>query len=174
MEDLIARLRAVALGIPGVEEGESCNRVAFKGRTKGFLFVGDEGDRVVVLVSLDDSLAEAQALAEGAPEIFKVGATGWVTARFGRGQAAPLAVLERWIRESHRRLCTPLSAAQRRQMKAATGELAAKATKPKPGAKGTTKVAAKPKTGAKVSAEAKGGAKRVAKVSAKRATGRAR
>src|SRR5688572_1490587 len=153
MDDLIARLRAVALGIPGVEEGGSCNRVAFKGRTKGFLFVGEEGERVVVLVSLDDSLAEARALAEGAPENFKVGATGWVTARFGRGQAPPLAVLERWIRESHRRLCTPPSAAHRRRMKEGSGEREVKA------AKVEAKAAAKSKAGAKVAGEAKAAAK---------------
>ncbi len=62
-------LRGIALRYPEVEEGLSCNRVAFAARGKAFLFAGAGagGEGWVVLVKLRDSLAEAEALARKEP-----------------------------------------------------------------------------------------------------------
>jgi len=100
--DLAANLRTVALGLGQVDESVSCNKAAYKAGGKGFLYVGPEpGGGVNVMLKLRESLAEARALAEREPEVYAVGATEWVTARFVDG-AGPVAVLTRWIAESHR------------------------------------------------------------------------
>lgn len=101
-KDLAANLRSVALGLGQVEETVSCNKAAYKAGGKGFLYVGPEpGGGVNVMLKLRESLAEAQALAEREPDVYAVGSTAWVTARFADGMG-PLAVLTRWISESHR------------------------------------------------------------------------
>lgn len=101
-QDLAANLRSVALGLGRVEEGVSCDKSAYKAGGKGFLFVGPErGGGVNVMLKLRESLAEARSLAEAHPEVYSVGATAWVTARFADG-AGPVAVLTRWVAESYR------------------------------------------------------------------------
>ena len=101
-KDLAANLRTVALGLGQVEEGGSCDKSAYKAGGKGFLYVGPErGGGVNVMVKLRESLVEARALAEAQPEVYSVGATAWVTARFADG-AGPVAVLTRWVEESYR------------------------------------------------------------------------
>jgi hypothetical protein len=98
----IAALRRVAMRYPGVEEGGSCTRAAFRARGKGFLYLGSELDGYNALLKLRDSQPEAAALQAEQPGCYKVGTGGWVTLRFGPEDAPPRGLLERWIDESYR------------------------------------------------------------------------
>jgi hypothetical protein len=97
-------VREIALRLPEVEEGTSCNKVAFKSGGKAFLFFGSDASSYNVMVKLCDSLPEAAALAAKAAGNYKVGGHNWVTARFGFGETPPAGLLERWIEESYRLL----------------------------------------------------------------------
>ena len=95
-------LRPIALALPGAEEGVACAGTALESATfhvkkKTFLFVGP----ATLRLKLDASRREAEALAKKEPARFQVGAMGWVTLRYGAGDAPPVALLERWIAESH-------------------------------------------------------------------------
>jgi hypothetical protein len=94
-------LRTVALALPETFEGTSCVNRAFKARKKNFLFVGEKGDQVRVMLKLSDSLADAAAL--GDPRV-GVGTTGWVTIVFAADDPPDGAMLDRWVVESFRTL----------------------------------------------------------------------
>lgn len=94
-------LRAVALALPETSEGTSCVNRAFKVRKKNFLFVGEKDEQVRVMVKLDASLNDAQALND--PRI-DVGNTGWVTVRFAPDDVPDESLLAAWVVESFRTL----------------------------------------------------------------------
>lgn len=96
------QLRAAAVALPEVGEGSSCVNRAFKARKKNFLFVGEKGDSVRVMVKLTDSLEAAEAT--GDPRVV-VGKFGWVTMNFPH-DAPPPVPLEDWVVESYR-ACAP-------------------------------------------------------------------
>ena len=98
-------LRDLALKYPGAEEGIACAGTAIEKRTikvrgKAFLFLG-AGD---AMLKLSGSLAEATRLAATEPSLFKVGASGWVTAKLNEDEPQRLEVFARWIDESYRLL----------------------------------------------------------------------
>jgi predicted DNA-binding protein (MmcQ/YjbR family) len=72
-----------------------------KVRKKVFAFLGGEGADVSVGVKLPRSLLFARAQ----PFVTKMGygmdKSGWVVARFGKGEKVPLALLRSWIDESY-------------------------------------------------------------------------
>jgi len=95
-------LRKLAMRYPETEEGVSCKgtsleRVTVKAKNKAFLFLGTADLRL----KLRESLADASKLASKQPSCLKVGAQGWVWAKFSEG-AFPLDLLVRWIDESYR------------------------------------------------------------------------
>ena len=94
-------LRAYALALPETSEGTSCVNRAFKVRKKNFLFVGEKAAQVRVMLKLDASLAEAQAMAD--PRI-SVGKTGWVTLQFAPDDVPDESLLSAWVVESFRAL----------------------------------------------------------------------
>lgn len=97
-------LRKLALSYPETEEGVVCERSAFKARGKSFLFMGVTDQGFDVMVKLSDSLAAATQRAAKAPQSYKVGANGWVTATFCNDETPPTGLLEAWIDESFRLL----------------------------------------------------------------------
>lgn len=98
---ICARLRDAAIALPEVSEGASCVNRAFKARKKNFLFVGEKGDAIKVMVKLGPSLEEATAMAD--PRI-EPGTFGWITCRFGADDPLDADLLERWLVESYRLL----------------------------------------------------------------------
>ncbi len=94
-------LRKLALRLPDTEEGIACAGTALEKRTiktrgKAFLFLGVDD----AMVKLCASLAAAVALARNEPDRYQAGKTGWVKVTFGE-EPPPLALLEKWIAESH-------------------------------------------------------------------------
>jgi hypothetical protein len=98
------RGRKIALNLPEVEEGTSCNKSAFQVRKKSFCFMGQKDDSYNVMVKLVDSLPEAEKLQTDSPERFKVGLHGWTTLIFPHSESPPSGLLEKWIVESYRTL----------------------------------------------------------------------
>jgi hypothetical protein len=95
-------LRKLALRYPETEEAIACKGTAlecsaFKARKKTFLFLS----HAELKLKLQQSLPEAEELAEKAPERYKAGSGGWVTVMF-RDATPPLDLLERWLDESYR------------------------------------------------------------------------
>src|SRR5215831_1932547 len=97
----IATLLAHARRHPGIEEGIACAGTKLESRTvkvrgKAFAFFGPDTLRL----KLGASLAEAQTFAAKSPDACSAGAGGWVAVRFATG-GPPVAVLRRWLDESH-------------------------------------------------------------------------
>ena len=104
---LMQTLRLFALRYPEAEEGIACQGTAlecstFKAGNKAFLFLGAAELRL----KLGDSLAEAARHAAKSPELYAVGAHGWVKVTLSKNQTSPASLLERWIDESYRLLAT--------------------------------------------------------------------
>jgi len=97
-------LRTIAMRLPEVEEGITCDKAAFKARGKAFLFVGSDERSYNVMVKLRDSLANAAEFAGNEPASYKVGGHDWVTLNFPNDKAPPAGLMERWIEESYRLL----------------------------------------------------------------------
>src|SRR5689334_24763909 len=90
----MSKLAAIALALPGVEQGIACAGTALESRTylvekKAFLFVSREHARL----KLGSSIADARK--RGA----EVGSGGWT--KLALSELPPAAVLRRWIAESH-------------------------------------------------------------------------
>lgn len=98
-----AALREIALRFPAAEEGIACKGTAlecaaFMARKKTFLFVR----KAEVMVKLQESLGEAASMASKEPGRYRAGGKGWVTVKFGAGEAPSMELLEKWIHESYR------------------------------------------------------------------------
>lgn len=95
-------LRDLALAYPETDEGVACQGTSLERRTirvkkKVFLFLGAED----AMLKLQSSLPEAEQLAAGDPDQYKVGAHGWVSIKWP-GKKPPVQRLTRWIEESYR------------------------------------------------------------------------
>src|SRR5882762_905544 len=129
-------LRAFALGYPeAYEEFPWGERVA-KVKGKVFVFLGMDGDDLGLSVKLPHSWMLALGLPFASPTGYGLGKAGWVTARFGKREKAPVDLLRSWIDESYRavapkKLVAALSAPSKPgQVSAPTGRTAA-ARKPR-------------------------------------------
>jgi len=98
------KVRQIALNLPEVEEGTSCNKSAFQARKKSFCFMGQKDDSYNVMVKLVPSLPAAEKLQADTPERFKIGLHGWTTLTFPHSESPPSGLLEKWIVESYRAL----------------------------------------------------------------------
>lgn len=94
-------LRAQALALPETTEGTSCVNRAFKVRKKNFLFVGEKPELVKIMLKLEASLGEAQAMEDPRIEAAK---NGWVTVRFSPDDVPDADLLSAWVVESFRTL----------------------------------------------------------------------
>ena len=69
-------------------------------KKKIFLVVAEDADGWGVTVKLDESHAAAMSKRFVSPTRYGLGKHGWVTARFGLKEDAPLDLLKRWVTES--------------------------------------------------------------------------
>lgn len=113
-------LRARALTLPGVDEGDSCVKRAFKARTKGFLYLGETEDTYNVMLKIGESLDAARAFCAENPEQRSIGDTSWLTLHFA-GDEDPPAQLSDWIEESYRTLAPRKLIAELEALTAADG-----------------------------------------------------
>lgn len=97
-----ARLRAVALAYPEATEDFPWGHTAVKVRGKAFLFLSGEAGTLNVTCKLPASHGAALLLPFASPTGYGLGKSGWVTASFPEGQAAPVELLAEWIGESYR------------------------------------------------------------------------
>ena len=101
-KDAAGALRDKALSYSDAEPSVACKGTALecltvKTKGKAFLFVRDTDARFKVV----ESRPEVQALAAKDPDHYAIGATGWVTIKFGEGKHPPLHLLEKWLQESY-------------------------------------------------------------------------
>ena len=95
-------LRDFALSLPETYEEFPWGERVAKVKGKVFAFLGMDGDEVGLSVKLPQSGLLALGLPFAAPTGYGLGKAGWVTARFGKGQKAPVDLLRAWIDESYR------------------------------------------------------------------------
>ena len=97
-----ARLRKAAGAYPEATEDFPWGHLAMKVRGKAFLFMAGDGDALSLSVKLPDTGAAALALPFAEPTGYGLGRSGWVTARFEKGEKVPVDLLTEWIDESYR------------------------------------------------------------------------
>lgn len=95
-------LRAFALGFPEVHEDFPWGHSAFKVKGKAFLFMSREDGALSLSVKLPRSATVALMMPFAEPTGYGLAKSGWVTARFAKGEEPPLGVLRSWIDESFR------------------------------------------------------------------------
>lgn len=111
-----AALRDFALSYPGAHEDFPWGECVIKVKGKVFVFLGTGGSDLGLSVKLPHSGLLALALPFASPTGYGLGKSGWVSARFGPRDKAPIEILKQWIDESYRavapkRLLAELAAA---------------------------------------------------------------
>lgn len=101
--DSLHALQEFALEYPQAQMGIACEgtalqKITIRAGSKSFLFLG----LADMMLKLGSSLPDAVALAAEHPDMYKVGANGWVTAKFHDDAMPPLDLLKRWVDESYR------------------------------------------------------------------------
>jgi predicted DNA-binding protein (MmcQ/YjbR family) len=99
-----AALQKTALSYPGSWEDHPWGETVYKVGKKIFFFLGrGEGGGLSCTCKLPHS-GEAALTMFGfcAPTGYGLGASGWVSATFARGEQVPLAMLTEWMDESYR------------------------------------------------------------------------
>ena len=100
-KDPTAPIRLKASLYSGVAEGTACTQSSFKTGKTAFLFIGMQGGRHKAMFKLKKSMPEAIRLAENDADLYQVGSTGWVTARFTANKPLPKKLWEKWLDESY-------------------------------------------------------------------------
>jgi predicted DNA-binding protein (MmcQ/YjbR family) len=102
-DDLRARLRQFALGLPEAHEDFPWGERVVKVNKKVFVFLGmDETDTPGMGVKLSlESHEQALTVAGAAPSGYGLGRAGWVSMPL-HGEVPPLDVLTSWVEESYR------------------------------------------------------------------------
>lgn len=96
----LRQLRKFALSFPQTREDHPWDHLAFKVKEKVFLFVGADAEGWGISLKLEESHASALTKPFASPTRYGLGKHGWVSARFGPREAAPMTLLKRWIEES--------------------------------------------------------------------------
>ena len=73
-----------------------------KVRGKIFAFLSEDGEKLYLTVKLPESSEVALGLPFTSPTRYRLGRSGWVSARFPKGSAIPLDMFRDWIEESYR------------------------------------------------------------------------
>ena len=95
-------LRRHGLGFPEAEEDFPWGHTALKVRGKTFVWL-DKGEGALSLtVKLPVSRDFALVFDFAAPAGYGLGRSGWISCRFGPGEAPDLDLLMRWLAESYR------------------------------------------------------------------------
>jgi predicted DNA-binding protein (MmcQ/YjbR family) len=95
-------LRAFGLSLPEAVEEMPWGHSALKVRKKSFVFLNGEDDSLSLSVKLPASRDFALIFDFAEPTGYGLGRSGWITARFGRGDEIDLDLLQRWIIESYK------------------------------------------------------------------------
>ncbi|HYI64344.1 MAG TPA: MmcQ/YjbR family DNA-binding protein [Allosphingosinicella sp.] len=97
-----AALRAHGLGFPEAFEDFPWGHTALKVRGKIFATLVDEDGTFSLTVKLPASRDFALVFDSCAPTGYGLGRSGWITARFRKGEAPDAELLKRWLAESYR------------------------------------------------------------------------
>ena len=97
-----ADLRAFALSFPETREEFPWGERVVKVRKKVFVFMGISDGGLGLSVKLPRTGRMALLLPFAQPTGYGLGKSGWVSARFARSEAPPVALLREWIEESYR------------------------------------------------------------------------
>jgi predicted DNA-binding protein (MmcQ/YjbR family) len=95
-------LRRFALRFPEAYEDFPWGDRTMKVRGKIFLFLGHDRETLNLSVKLPESAEAALGLPFTSPTRYRLGRSGWVTARFPKGSEIPLDMFRQWIDESYR------------------------------------------------------------------------
>jgi len=95
-------LRKFALGYPDAREEFPWGERVVKVKGKVFVFLGGDGPELGLSVKLPHSGVLALGLPFASPTGYGLGKAGWITARFGAREKAPVDLLRLWIDESYR------------------------------------------------------------------------
>jgi predicted DNA-binding protein (MmcQ/YjbR family) len=95
-------LRRFALRYPEAKEDFPWGDRTVKVRGKIFVFLGHGDGTLNLSVKLPDSADAALALPFTSPTRYRLGRSGWVTARFPEGSEVPIDMFRDWIDESYR------------------------------------------------------------------------
>jgi predicted DNA-binding protein (MmcQ/YjbR family) len=126
------RLLARALALPGAWEDHPWGERVAKVGQKVFLFFGHahrQGAQLTLAVKLPRSAVAALDRPECEPTGYGLGQSGWVTARYERGDLVPVELLEAWIEESWRAVA-PRKLVKAFDAQAATAALNPSAARP--------------------------------------------
>jgi predicted DNA-binding protein (MmcQ/YjbR family) len=102
MNRAFATLRRHALAFPETREDLPWGESAIKVKGKTFLFMRADEDGLSLSVKLPQSAPYALDRSFAAPTGYGLGASGWVSAKFGSKEKPPLDLLQDWIAESYR------------------------------------------------------------------------
>ena len=105
--DVARAVKQSASRFPGAEEGVACAGTSLESTTwnvkgKAFVFAAVKDGVCSIRVKLQESAAEARALAKAQPARCSVGAGNWAKLTWPKDQKAPVKLMARWIAESHR------------------------------------------------------------------------
>jgi predicted DNA-binding protein (MmcQ/YjbR family) len=98
----VRALRKFALSYPQAAEDFPWGERTIKVRGKIFLFLSEDGEKLYLTVKLPHSSDAALGLPFTSPTRYRLGRSGWVSARFPKGSAIPLDMFRDWIEESYR------------------------------------------------------------------------
>jgi predicted DNA-binding protein (MmcQ/YjbR family) len=98
----VKALRKFALGHPQAAEDFPWGERTIKVRGKIFAFLSEDGEKLYLTVKLPQSSEAALGLPFASPTGYRLGRSGWVSARFPKGSAIPLDMFRDWIEESYR------------------------------------------------------------------------
>src|SRR5256714_11017166 len=118
MSDLsraLTALRKVALSYPEAAEDFPWGERTIKVRGKIFLFLSEDGEKLYLTVKLPKSSESALGLPFTSPTRYRLGRSGWVSARFPKGSAIPLDMFRDWIEESYLAVAGPHPALPRKR-----------------------------------------------------------
>jgi len=138
---ILKELRAFGLAYPGAHTKSPWpGHLDLAVKDKTFAYLSVEGEPFGISCKLPHSSAVALMLPFTQPTAYGLGKSGWVSAKFGKGEQVPVDLLKSWIDESYRaqapkKLVASLSTAPAAPAKAAKAApaKAAKAAAPKKG-----------------------------------------
>ena len=96
-------LRAFGLAYPGAHTKSPWpGHLDLAVNNKTFAYLSIEGEPFSISCKLPHSVASALLLPFTTPTAYGLGKSGWVTARFDKGETPPVALFKEWIDESYR------------------------------------------------------------------------
>jgi predicted DNA-binding protein (MmcQ/YjbR family) len=107
-----AALRQAALAYPEAYEEFPWGHTAIKVKGKIFLILGGTEEFLSLSVKLPISGPTELSLPFASPTGYGLGKSGWVTARFDKGDDIPVSLLQGWIDESYRAIAPKKLVAQ--------------------------------------------------------------